>query len=68
LRKTFLLFIRGYQLLLSPWFGGCCRFYPSCSEYAKAALAKEVWWRAVWISFKRVLKCHPFHQGGFDPV
>ncbi|MDO8527749.1 MAG: membrane protein insertion efficiency factor YidD [Deltaproteobacteria bacterium] len=58
--------IRIYQVFLSPWMGGHCRFYPSCSEYAKEVFENESWCRAFWESFKRILRCHPFHSGGVD--
>jgi len=59
--------VRIYQLLLSPLFGGRCRFYPSCSEYFIGAVRKYVAisgsCRGVW----RILRCHPFNPGGYDP-
>ncbi len=59
--------VRIYQLLLSPLFGGRCRFYPSCSEYFIGAVRKygaiSGSFRGVW----RILRCHPFHPGGYDP-
>lgn len=58
--------IRAYQKFLSFWLGGQCRFYPSCSEYFKRALEKYQTERAVWMGFKRIMKCHPLHPGGVD--
>jgi uncharacterized protein len=59
--------VRGYQFALSPLFGGQCRFHPSCSEYFILAVEKygvlSGSRRGVW----RILKCHPFHPGGYDP-
>jgi putative membrane protein insertion efficiency factor len=60
--------VRAYQLLLSPLFGGSCRFAPSCSNYAVDALAAHGAVRGAWLSLRRLARCHPFHPGGFDPV
>jgi putative membrane protein insertion efficiency factor len=59
--------VRGYQLLLSPFFGGRCRFEPSCSRYAVACLENHGALRGGLLSIVRLCKCHPFHPGGFDP-
>ncbi len=61
-------FIRLYQLVLSPWLGPCCRFHPSCSHYAYDAISRYGVLRGGWLGCKRILKCHPFHPGGVDPV
>ena len=67
--KDFLLvFVRGYQKLISPYLGNRCRFYPSCSDYAEEALARKGAALGGILFMKRFLKCHPFHPGGFDPV
>jgi putative membrane protein insertion efficiency factor len=60
--------VRGYQWLLSPWWGGQCRFTPTCSRYAVEALERHGAARGTWLAFKRVLRCHPWGGGGFDPV
>lgn len=57
-----------YQWLGSPWVGQQCRFYPSCSHYAKEALNKYGAIQGVWLTTKRLLKCHPWHLGGIDKV
>ncbi|MCS5712761.1 membrane protein insertion efficiency factor YidD [Candidatus Berkiella aquae] len=57
-----------YQWLLSPWVGHQCRFYPSCSHYAIDALKKYGAIQGVWLTTKRLLKCHPWHPGGDDKV
>jgi hypothetical protein len=64
----FRFIIRGYQLTLSPLLGPACRFYPSCSEYAIQAITRHGPLRGMWYALRRLLRCHPFHQGGFDPV
>jgi putative membrane protein insertion efficiency factor len=67
--KTVLLaLIRAYQYTLRPMLGSNCRFYPSCSDYAREAIGKHGAWRGLWLAVKRVGKCHPYHPGGFDPV
>lgn len=60
--------VRGYQLLISPFAGGTCRFQPSCSEYAIEAIDAHGFWRGGWLALRRVAKCHPFGHAGFDPV
>lgn len=59
--------VRLYQVLLSPILGGQCRFYPSCSEYSIQAVRKYGAVRGGLKGVARVLRCHPFHRGGFDP-
>jgi putative membrane protein insertion efficiency factor len=67
--QTLLLFlIRGYRLLLSPWFGNQCRFFPTCSVYAEQAIHNHGVWRGLFLTASRLGKCHPWHAGGFDPV
>jgi putative membrane protein insertion efficiency factor len=68
MRDVIRFLIRGYQLLVSPWLGARCRFYPSCSQYALEALAEHGSLRGGWLSVKRLARCHPFHSGGYDPV
>ena len=60
--------IRLYQLGLSPVVGPCCRYYPTCSQYAVDALRRHGLGRGTVLSVKRILRCHPFHSGGYDPV
>ena len=60
--------IRGYQLAISPMLGPHCRFYPSCSCYTHTAIERFGVLRGSWLGAKRLLRCHPFTQGGFDPV
>ena len=63
-----LLFVRFYQIFLSPFFGGACKFYPSCSKYGYEAIARHGAWRGSLLAMKRLLRCRPFTKGGFDPV
>jgi uncharacterized protein len=60
--------IRGYQLAISPLFGPRCRFYPSCSHYAMEAIETHGAFAGVWLAMKRISRCHPWNEGGFDPV
>ena len=60
--------LAGYKLMLSPWLPSACRFYPSCSEYMRDAVTKHGALRGVWLGLKRLGRCHPFHEGGYDPV
>ena len=60
--------IRAYQLLVVPILAPSCRYYPSCSHYAAEAVARHGPWRGSRFAVRRLLRCHPFHQGGFDPV
>lgn len=57
-----------YQKVISPLKGQCCRFYPSCSVYAKQAIQRKGICRGGWLAVKRILRCHPFNQGGYDPI
>lgn len=68
LTKLGLILLRGYQLLVSPWLPASCRFYPSCSEYACQALRRFGFWQGLWLSLRRLGRCHPWHPGGYDPV
>ncbi|MCB1060056.1 MAG: membrane protein insertion efficiency factor YidD [Calditrichaeota bacterium] len=61
-------FIRAYQAVLGPHLGGRCRFTPSCSEYAIEAFNKKGFVKGLALSLKRVVKCGPWHPGGYDPV
>ncbi|MFP3091532.1 membrane protein insertion efficiency factor YidD [Treponema sp. TIM-1] len=68
LRNLVLLLIRFYQRLISPHFPASCRYVPTCSAYAYEAVQKYGVFRGLVLSFKRILRCHPFHSGGYDPV
>ncbi|MDF2179728.1 membrane protein insertion efficiency factor YidD [Aliiglaciecola sp. CAU 1673] len=60
--------IQQYQRWISPLLGPRCRFDPSCSQYAVEAIAQHGFFIGCWLSAKRILKCHPLHEGGHDPV
>lgn len=59
--------LHGLSRTLFPFSGGC-RFQPTCSEYAAIAVARHGWVRGGWLALRRLLRCHPFSRGGFDPV
>ena len=60
--------IKFYQIFISPLKPPSCRFYPTCSQYAVDAILKYGACKGCYMSIKRILKCHPFHPGGYDPV
>jgi len=68
MKHVLIFFITLYQKLFSPWLPPTCRFTPSCSQYAKEALKKHGAFHGILLASKRLLKCHPFHAGGYDPV
>lgn len=68
-RKILIKTIKGYQFLISPFFGGNnCRFYPSCSQYSIDAIEKFGICRGIFFTFFRIIRCNPFFKGGIDPV
>ena len=60
--------LKGYKLLISPLLPSACRYRPTCSEYMMDAVEQHGVLRGVWIGLKRLARCHPFHDGGYDPV
>lgn len=69
MKKILLLFIKIYRTSISPYKGGaCCRFTPTCSEYAYEAIEKYGVFKGGYLAVRRILKCHPFHTGGYDPL
>ena len=63
-----ILLIKCYKFLISPLLGQSCRYFPSCSEYSIEALKTYGLFKGLFLSFKRILSCHPWASGGFDPV
>lgn len=68
MKRILLFIINIYRRFISPVKSGKCRFYPTCSEYAMQAVEKYGASKGMLMTIKRVLKCHPFHPGGYDPV
>ncbi len=66
--KILVLLVKAYRYFLSPLLGPSCRFSPTCSEYALQALGKYGALKGLWLSVKRVGRCHPWHDGGYDPL
>lgn len=68
IKKILIILIKGYQKAISPLIGKNCRFYPTCSQYAILALEKYGILEGGIMVTKRILKCNPFHPGGYDPI
>lgn len=66
--RLLVIFIRAYQRLISPYTPPTCRYYPSCSAYAVDAISRHGAWKGSILAVRRLLRCHPFHPGGYDPV
>lgn len=68
IRRFLLAAIAAYRYLLSPWVGGSCRFWPTCSEYSREAIERHGAARGTWMMLARLARCHPYGSGGVDPV
>jgi len=68
MKRLTLVMIRFYQKAVSPWLPPACRYYPTCSAYAIEAIERYGFFRGAVLATKRILRCHPFHAGGYDPV
>ncbi|MCX5856457.1 MAG: membrane protein insertion efficiency factor YidD [Deltaproteobacteria bacterium] len=68
LEKSLVGLIRLYQILISPFLNPCCRFFPTCSDYAILAIERHGPFRGLFMAIMRLLRCHPLHPGGYDPV
>ena len=68
MKGALLFFIRIYREYVSPLKAPSCRFVPTCSEYAMIAVDRYGALRGGWMALKRIMRCHPFHEGGYDPV
>ena len=68
LTETLIQIIKGYKFLISPLLGNNCRYFPNCSDYSIEALITYGFFKGLFMIIKRVLSCHPFKEGGIDPV
>ena len=68
MKRMFILLIKFYRMFISPLKPPSCRYIPTCSEYTLIAVEKDGAFRGGWLGMKRILRCHPFHKGGYDPV
>lgn len=68
MRELLIALLRCYKRWLSPMLPQACRFYPTCSEYTLQAIEKHGARKGLWLGVKRIARCHPFQEGGYDPV
>ncbi len=68
MKRLLIGLVRGYARYISPFTAPSCRFFPSCSEYAEEAIRRHGALRGGWLALRRILRCHPFCPGGYDPV
>lgn len=68
MKRVMIEIIRFYRRFISPCFPPCCRYTPTCSQYALEAIEKYGAVKGGWMAFRRILRCNPFHRGGYDPV
>lgn len=68
MKRVLIWLVKGYRRFISPLFPPACRYTPTCSQYALEAIEKYGALKGGWMAIKRILRCHPFHPGGYDPV
>ncbi|HKK47379.1 MAG TPA: membrane protein insertion efficiency factor YidD, partial [Balneolaceae bacterium] len=68
MKYLFIGLVRLYQLIISPWMPSSCRYHPTCSQYSIEALRKHGALKGIWLTIKRVARCHPWGGSGYDPV
>ena len=68
MKRLLIWLIQGYRAFISPLFPPACRFQPTCSQYAIQAIERFGPCYGIWLAIRRILRCHPFHPGGYDPV
>ena len=68
MKRLLLALVKFYRVAISPYRQPCCNYTPTCSQYALEAIEKYGAFKGSWLAFKRILRCNPFHKGGYDPV
>jgi putative membrane protein insertion efficiency factor len=68
MKKILIFLIRLYKMAISPYLPSSCRYYPTCSQYTMEAVQKYGAGKGMLLGVRRILRCHPFHPGGYDPV
>jgi hypothetical protein len=68
MRRLLIIFIRVYQYAISPYFAASCRYTPTCSSYAIESIGRFGVFKGSWLALRRLGRCHPWHEGGLDPV
>ena len=68
MKKLLIALVRFYRRAISPLVPGCCRYIPTCSQYAVTAIERYGAWKGGWMALRRILRCNPFSRGGYDPV
>lgn len=68
MKYLFIGLVRFYQLVISPWTASSCRYHPTCSQYSLDAFQKYGTLKGIWLTVKRIIRCHPWSKGGHDPV
>lgn len=68
MKYIFIGLVRLYQLIISPWIPSSCRYHPTCSQYSIEALKEHGAIKGIWLTIKRMGRCHPWNEGGYDPV
>jgi hypothetical protein len=68
MQTVLIALLKGYKMWVSPWLPSACRYRPTCSEYMMDAIRAHGPVRGIWMGLKRLGRCHPFHEGGYDPV
>lgn len=68
MRKLLIVLIAGYRYLISPFLGANCRYHPTCSAYTEEAIRRHGVLHGGWLGLRRISRCHPWHEGGLDPV
>jgi len=68
MKQVLIRILKAYQYMISPLYPPCCRFTPTCSEYSIDAVGRYGSLKGLYLTLRRIMKCHPFHPGGYDPV